>query len=50
MLQNEPKEFFTFEGTVADFSGTTFDIFKSDVAVLVGDDTAFTDDASVYVS
>ena len=49
MLQNEPKEVFAFGGTVAGFAGTAFDVFKCDIAVLIGDDTAFTNDAPVKV-
>ena len=47
MLQNEPKEVFAFGGAEAGFAGTAFDIFKSDIAVFIGDDIAFTDDAPV---
>lgn len=49
MLQDKPQEVFTFEGAVAGFAGTAFDVFEGDLAVLIGDDVAFTDDAPVQV-
>ena len=50
MLQNEPEKVFSFGRTVACFAATAFDVFKCDVAILVGDDIFFTDDAPVQVS
>ena len=47
MLQNEPKEVFCFERTILGFSGTALHILKGDVAVLIGNDIAFTNDAPV---
>jgi hypothetical protein len=36
-----------FEGSAADFTGTAFDVSEGDVAVLIGNGVAFTDDAPV---
>ena len=49
MLQDKPYKVFTFEGAATDFSGTGLDVSEGDVAVLAGDDVAFTDDAPVQV-
>ena len=37
-------------GAVEGFAGTAFDVLKGDVAILIGDDIAFTDDAPVKVA
>ena len=50
MLQNKPQEVVAFEGTVERFAGTAFDVFEGDIAVLIGDDALFTDDAPVEVA
>ena len=50
MLHNEPEKVFAFDCTAAGFAAAAFDVFKCDVAILVGDDIFFTDDAPVQVS
>ena len=47
VLQNEPQEVFTFERTIVNFTGSAVDVFKSDIAVLIGDDIIFRDDTAV---
>jgi hypothetical protein len=47
MLQDKPQEVVAFHGTVERFAGTALDVLKGDLAVLIGDDALFTDDAPV---
>ena len=47
MLQDKPQEVFAFGGAVAGFASTAFEVFKGDVAISIGEDIGFTDDASV---
>ena len=47
VLQNEPQEVFAFERAIAGFAGTAMHIFKSNMAVLIGYDIIFGDDAPV---
>ena len=47
VLQNEPQEVFAFFSAIAGFAGRAVYIFKSDIAVLIGDDIIFRDDAGV---
>jgi hypothetical protein len=50
MLQDKPQEIVAFEGTVERFAGTALDVLEGDLAVLIGDDALFTDDAPVEVA
>ena len=50
MLQDKPYEVVAFDGAVEAFAGTAFDVFEGDVAILIGDNIAFTDDAPVEVA
>ena len=50
MLQDKPYEVVAFDGTVERFSGTALDVFEGDIAILIGDDAVFTDDAPVEVA
>jgi len=47
MLQDKPQEVFGLAGAVKGFAGTAFDVFKGNVAVSIGDDIVFGDDAPV---
>ena len=47
MLKDKPKEVFPFEGAVTDVAGAAFDIFKGDMAIFIGNDVVFGDDAPV---
>ena len=47
VLQNEPQEVFAFERAIVNFTGSAVDVFKSDIAVLIGDDIIFRDDTAV---
>ena len=47
VLQDQPQEVFALGGAVTCFAGTAFDVLKGDIAVLVGDDIIFADDAPV---
>jgi len=47
VLQNEPYEVFAFERAIAGFAGTAMHIFKNNMAVLIGYDIIFGDDAPV---
>ena len=47
MLQHEPQEVFAFERAIADFAGTALHIPGGDVAVFIGDDIIFRDEAPV---
>lgn len=50
MLQDKPNEVMAFDGAVEGFAATALDISEGDVAILIGDYIAFTDDASVEVA
>lgn len=50
MLQNKPQEVVAFESTVERFAGTALEVFEGDIAVLIGDDALFADDAPVEVA
>ncbi len=47
VLQNHPQKVFAIERTIVGFTGTAIDIFKSNAAVLIGDDIIFRNHASV---
>ena len=47
MLQNEPQEDLAFDRAIEGFAGTAFHIHKSDIAILIGYDIIFGDDAPV---
>jgi hypothetical protein len=47
MLQYQPQEVFAFEATAAGFTGTAFDISEGDMAIKIGHDIAFADNAPV---
>mgnify|MGYP003594843989 CR=1 FL=1 len=47
MLKDKPKEVFPFEGAGTDVAGAAFDIFKGDMAIFIGNDVVFGDDAPV---
>ena len=47
VLQNEPQEVFAFDRAIEGFAGSAVHVFKSDIAVLIGDDIIFRDDAPV---
>jgi hypothetical protein len=47
MLQDQPQEVFAVYFAVTGFTGTGFDIFEGDFAILMGDDIVLADDASV---
>ena len=47
VLQNQPQKVFAFERAIVGFAGTAMHIFKSDLAVLIGYDIIFGDDAPV---
>ena len=47
MLQYKPEEILAFEGTIACYTATALHVLKSDVSVLAGNDTVFTDDSAV---
>lgn len=50
MLQQEPEEIFAFKGAIACFAGRAFHVLKSDAAVVIGEDTIFTDNAPVQIA
>ncbi len=50
MLQDKPHEVVAFDGTVETFAGTALDVFEGDLAILIGDDVVFTDDAPLEVA
>ena len=47
MLQNEPQEVLAFDRAIAGFAATAMHIFKSNLAILIGYDVIFGDDAPV---
>ena len=50
MLQDKPQEVLAFQGTVERFAATALDVLEGDVAILIGDDIAFSDDTPVEVA
>ena len=47
VLEHEPQEVFAGEGAVLCFTRVAFDIAERHLAIAVGDDVVFTDDAAV---
>jgi hypothetical protein len=47
MLQDQPQEVFALGGAAAGFSGKAFDIFEGDIAIMIGHDIVFADNAPV---
>jgi hypothetical protein len=50
MLHDEVQEIFPVEGSIPHLFATAFDILKSHLTILIGNDISFTDDATVQVS
>jgi hypothetical protein len=49
MLQDQPQEVFALYGAVTGFAGAAFDVFEGDIAIMIGHDIVFRDDAPVKV-
>ena len=47
MLQDQPEKVFAFDGSVAGLAGAAFDVFESDMAIMIRHDIVFTDYAPV---
>ena len=47
VLQEQPQEIFALDDAVAGLAGPAFDVLKSNMAILIGDDIIFTNDAPV---
>lgn len=50
MLEDKPQEVFAFDDTKERFAATALDVLEGDIAILIGDDIAFTDDTPVEVA
>ncbi len=50
VLQNKPKKVFALDRARTHLTGSTLSILKRYIAVFVGDDTSFADDASVEIA
>ena len=47
MLQDQPQEVFALDAAVKGFAGTAFDVFEGDIAIMIGHDIVFADNAPV---
>lgn len=50
MLQDKPQEIVAFDGPVERLAGTAFDVLGGDLAIMIGDDVVFSDDAPVEIA